>query len=174
MNNTQIINLLPHERYSFFMKEVEMLDKMHTCLPDHLKCDQYAGTNTGIKCLLPLLHADKDSLQSSCKIQNVVVVNRAPVVAGGLERRIRIMERENETLENDPIEKHVDDKLQELVTTLYEGLTEEVFDEDTVTAVFYTETILDLPSIALKLKDQLHDGYIKVAATEFTNFLNAV
>ena len=71
------------------------------------------------------------------------------------------------------LEKHVDDKLQELLTTLYKGL-KEVFDEDTVTAIFYTKTILDLPSIALNLKDKQHGGYIKVAATEFTNFLNAV
>ena len=118
MNDTQIVNLLPHEQYSLFMKEVEMLDKMHTCLPDHSKCDQYAETNAGIKCLLPLLHADNDSLQSSCKIQNVVVVDRAPVVAGGLERRTGIMEKENETSENDPTEKHVNDKLQTLLTTL--------------------------------------------------------
>ena len=153
MNNAQIVNLFPHERYSLFMKEVEILGKMHTCLPDHSKCDQYADTNAGIKCLLPLLHANKDSLQSSCKIQNVVVVNRVPVVAGGLERRTRIMESENKTLENDPVEKHADDKLQEILTTLYKGL-KEVFDEDTVTAVFYTKTMLDLPSIALKLKDK--------------------
>ena len=129
-----------------------MLDKMHTCLPGHSKCDQYADINAGIKCILPLLHADKDSLQSSC--------NRVPVVAGGLDRRRRIMEREKETLEND--------KLQELLTTLYKGLKEEVFHEDTVTAVFYTKTILHLPSIVLKLKDQQNGGYIKVAATEFT------
>ena len=70
------------------------------------------------------------------------------------------------------LKEEVFDEDTVLLTALYKGLKEEVFDEDTVTVVCYTTTILDLPSIALILKDQQHGGYLK--ATEFTNFLNAV
>ena len=50
-----------------------------------------------------------------------------------------------------------------------------MFDEDTVTAVFYRKTIFIRSSIhCTEIERSAAWRYIKVAATEFTNFLNAV
>ena len=120
--------------------------------------------------LFPLLHNDQKSLK---EIQDVVIVNQAPVAAAGLERGTRNMVRDTEILGNDHTEKHVEDKLKMLLTTLYVGLKNEVFDDDAKNAISYTRTVLDLPALAIKLKSE-DGGYIKVALREFPTFLTAV
>ena len=99
-----------------------MLDKMNTCLPDHSKCDQYTDSNAGIKCLLPLLHADKDSLQNSCKIQKCCCTQSWPCCCKWLRKaNTHIWEGERDFREWS-FEKHVNDKLQELLNSLWRRL----------------------------------------------------
>ena len=169
VNVAQIVNLLPHERYDKFMAEVAILHDMEECLSDHEKCRE----NVDRKCLFPLLHNDQTSLKEMGKIQDVVIVNQASVAAGGLERGTRDMVRDTEILENDHTGKHVEDKLKKLLTTLYVGSKNEVFDDDAENAISCTRTVLDLPALAIKLKNE-DGGYIKVALREFPTFLTAV
>ena len=169
VNVAQIVNLLPHERYDKFMAEVEILHDMEACIYDHEKCTR----DVDRKCLFPLLHNDRKSLKDMGKIQGVVIVNQAPVAAAGLERSTRNMVKEANTLQNDPTEKHVEDKLKVLLTTLYAGLKNEVFDDDAKNAISYTKTALDLPALAIKMKSD-DGGYVKVSLTEFPAFIRAV
>ena len=85
------------------------------------------------------------------------------------------MESENESLINDPTEtaKHVDEKLQMLVTTLFSGQQAEVFDANALRVISLTKIILDAPSIAIRLNRDGY-GYIKVAVEYGPEFLHAV
>ena len=155
------------------MKEVQVLKAMTECLFDHPKCSEHVDTDAKTKRLFPLLHADKLSYANTGKIKNIQIVNKAPITAAGLERCTRRMERENESFMNDPTvtEKHVDEKLQMLVTTLFLGQETEVFDANALRVISLTKIILDVPSIAIRLNS---DGYIKVAVEYGPEFLHAV
>ena len=74
------------------------------------------------------------------------------------------MESENESLINDPTEsaKHVDEKLQMLVTTLFSGKQAEVFDANALRVISLTKIILDVPSIAIRLNSLwLYKGCVR-------------
>ena len=110
------------------------------------------------------MHADKLSYANTGKIQYILIVNKATITAAGLERCTRRMERENESFMNDSTEteKHVDEKLQMLVTTLFSRQQTEVFDANTSRVISLTKIILDVPSIAIQLNSD-GGGYMKVA-----------
>ena len=94
VNVAQMVNVLPHERFDLFMKEVSVLDKMAKCLTSHKNCGTLVEENAKVKCLLPLLHADKESLQNKGEIRNIPVIEENPVVAAGLSSRTRNMQRQ--------------------------------------------------------------------------------
>ena len=75
VNAAQIVDVLPHERFELFMKEVGMLNKMVKCLCDHRNCAKFVEKK--VTCLFPLFHADKESLQTKGEIRNIPVVDRA-------------------------------------------------------------------------------------------------
>ena len=60
-----------------------------------------------------------------------------------------------------------------LAKELYRGLKHEVYDDESVEVIKMTKVILDLPSLAIKLKHS-EGGYIKLALTQFPLFINAV
>ncbi len=51
----------------YFLKEVNVLDKMKQYLSDHKTCSNYVDKKAKIRCLFPILHADQDSLQTKGK-----------------------------------------------------------------------------------------------------------
>ena len=60
-----------------------------------------------------------------------------------------------------------------LISTLYSGLKDEVFDAETVAAIGHTRTVLNLPDIACRLKGP-DGGHIKIAVTRGPLFVEAV
>ena len=58
------------------------------------------------------------------------------------------MRRQATILQSENVEKQVEERLSMLVSTLYSGLKDEVFDEQAVTTVGHTKTVLNLPDIA--------------------------
>ena len=60
-----------------------------------------------------------------------------------------------------------------LAKELYRGLKHEVYDDESVEVIKMTKVILDLPSLAIKLKHS-EVGYIKLVLTQFLLFINAV
>lgn len=173
VNVAQIVNLLPHERLELFLKEVNVLDKMKKCLSNHKKCSNYMDEKAKIRCLFPLLHADRDSLQTKGEIQKIPVVDQSEVIAAGLQSRTRHMGRQATVAQNVDAEKQVEERLQMLIATLHSGLKDEVFDAEAVTVISHTKTILNLPDIAAKLKGP-DGGHIKQAVIQGPLFVDAV
>ena len=173
VNVAQIVNLLPHERLELFMKEVNFLEKMKKCLSDHKKCSNYVDEKAKTRCLFPLLHADRDSLQTKGEIQKIPVVDQSAAIAAGLQSRTRHMGRQAKIAQNVDAEKQVDKRLQMLISTLHSGLKDKVFDVQAVTVISHTKTVLNLPDIAAKLKGP-DGGYIKNAVTQGPLFVDAI
>ncbi|CAL4203053.1 unnamed protein product [Meganyctiphanes norvegica] len=68
--------------------------------------------------------------------------------------------------------KKSNNQLLSLAKELYSGLKHEVYDIESVEVIKMTKVILDLLSLAIKLKHS--EGYIKLALTQFPLFINAV
>ena len=81
--------------------------------------------------------------------------------------------RQASIAENVNAEKQVEERLSMLISTLYPGLKDEVFDAEAVTAIGHTRTVLNLPDIACRLKGS-DGGHMKVAVTEGPLFVEAV
>ena len=80
------------------MTEVSILENMIPCVSNHVKCLKQRSK----ECSFP----DQKSLKDRNTIQDVVVImNNAPIVAAGLERRTREIVRNAEALRNEPTEK---------------------------------------------------------------------
>ena len=69
--------------------------------------------------------------------------------------------------------KQGDAKLFEVVIELSSGLSKEVYSADVRALVENARCVLDLASLALKLKE-LGSNHIKVAAVEFPKFKEAI
>ena len=150
VNVTQIVNLLPHERLELFTKEVNVLQAMVKCLTDHENCGKFVDEKAKVKCLFPIFHDDKESLSTKGEIRNVPVLDQNAVVAADLLSRTRNMRRQATILQSVNAEKQVEERLSMLVSTLYSGLKDEVFDEQAVRGltIDHTKTVLNLPDIA--------------------------
>eukprot|EP00794_Sanderia_malayensis_P014467 gene14467-15971_t len=173
VNAAQIVNLLPHERLELFMKEVTVLGKMKKCLSDHKNCSSYVDEKAKVRCLFPLLHADRDSLQTNGEIQKIPVVDQSATIAASLQSRTRQMGRQATIAQNVDAEKQVHERLEMLIATLHSGLKEEVFDDQAITVINHTKTVLNLPEVAAKLKDP-DGGYIKNAVINGPLFVDAI
>ena len=107
------------------------------------------------------------------EIRNVPVLNQNAVAAADLLSRTRNMRRQTTILQSKNAEKQVEERLSVLVSTLYSGLKDEVFDEQAVTTIGHTKTVLNLPDIACRLKGP-YGGHIMIAVTQGLVFVNAV
>ena len=126
-----------------------------------------------MKCLWPLNHADKKTFSEKGKIRDLTVVNKHGMRAAGLqvatrkETGDRLVSAEEDTV------KKSDDRLMTVVRELANGLSKEVYSADVKTVIEETRAVLDLPSLALKLKEP-GASFIKLSVTEFPKFKQAV
>ena len=118
-------------------------------------------------------HKDKTSLKEKNEIRGIPVISSYEVQAAGLQTLTRRERQQNEIRKGVDAEKTSDKQLELLLNERYNGLKTEVFDEQSQKIIALTKTILDLPSLAMKLH-QVDGGYIKIALTEFPNFIKAV
>ena len=63
VNISQLVHLLPHERFECFMKAVDIFQRMEQSLCNHRKCESLAPEGTDQKCLWPMYHKSKETLQ---------------------------------------------------------------------------------------------------------------
>ena len=169
---TQMVHLLPHERLDMYTKAVKMLSTMALC-QDHVKCAEHCDESVKVKCFWPLNHADKRSFSEKGKIRDLTVVNKHGVRAAGLQVTTRKETGDRLVRAGEDTVKKSDEKLLSVVRELAVGLGKEVYSDDLKAVIEATRPVLDLAGLASKLKNP-EASYIKVAATEFPQFKQAV
>ena len=137
------------------------------------KCAQYCTESCKVKCIWPLSHADKRSFSEKGKIRELTVVNNHGIRAAGLQVASRKETGDRLVRAGEDTVKKSDKKLLSVVIELAHGLAKEVFDADVKAVIEGTRAVLDLQSLAVKLKEPLA-SYIKVATTEFPKFKQAI
>ena len=89
VNISQLVHLLPHERYERFMKAVDHFQSMGHSLCDHRKCDLLAPDGADQKCLWPIHHKSKETLQERNEIRNIPIFMQYGVQSAGLQSETR-------------------------------------------------------------------------------------
>lgn len=89
VNVAQMVHLLPHERYQLYMDAVDKLDKMAKCVSDHSKCSTLTDPEKKVRCLWPLNHAEKKTLNDKNEIRSIPVISRYGIEAAGLQSQTR-------------------------------------------------------------------------------------
>ena len=91
VNITQLVYLLPHERFDHFMKAVDLFNIMEQSLCDHSKCNSLAPEGMGQrqKCLWPFYHKSKETLQERNEIRSIPIFLQYAVQSAGLQRETR-------------------------------------------------------------------------------------
>ena len=173
VNIAQKVHLLPHERLDQHNQGVGVLHCMVDCLQDHEKCAQFSRPDSKIKCLWPLNHSDKRSYADHKKIRSVTVVNQQQIRAAGLNVRTRQTTVEQILHSGEDAVAKSDKQLTELIKELANGLGNEVYDTETIAVIEGTRTILDLPALALKLREP-GMSCVRQATLDFPEFKNSV
>ena len=110
-------------------------------------------------------HASKDSLKAEKTIQNLSVTDQFGVPAAGLQVITRRSNRDMWINNKENVDEKTDNKLIELTRDISKRLKAEVFIEEGEEIIGYTKTLLDLPSLALKMKKE--QSSLKVAFNGF-------
>lgn len=179
---TQIVHLLPHERLDLYTEAVSRLKNM-ALAQDHNNCEKFFKPEEKIKCLWPMNHADKKSYMEKIMIRDMPILDKHGVEAAGLGLFTRRQAGENIVRAREDIvraredtestEKKIDKRLLNLVKELSAGLSEKVYSSEGKAVIEETRVVLDLPDLALKLKEH-GASPIKVSVTEFPKFQEAV
>ena len=162
---TQNFHLLPHERLDLFDETVSSVKSMAMIL-NHKDCPTPKPNK---KCLFAQYHADKMSLKESKKIRELTVLDKGPKRAAGLQLVTRKMKEEMIICMSEDVETKTDKKLKGLIEKLANKLETEVYSSEEKKLIEKTRVLLDLPSLALKLK-QPGSSAVKTAVTEFPIF----
>ena len=173
VNVAQKVHLLPHERLDQHNLGVGVLKYMLDCLEDHSKCSRFSKPDSKVKCLWPLNHNDKKTLADNKKIREISIANQHQIRAAGLSVKTRQATLEQFLhSEEDAIAKS-DKQLIVLVKELFRGLSEDVYDAKTIEVIEETRYILDLPALAIRLKEP-GMSCIKLATLDYPKFKKAV
>ena len=89
VNISQLVHLLPHERFECFMKAVDLFQIMGQSLCDHRKCDSLAPEGRDQKCLWPMYHKSKETLQEKNEIRSIPILQQYAVQSAGLQSETR-------------------------------------------------------------------------------------
>lgn len=173
---TQMVHLLPHERYDLFTKGIGQMKKMTLCV-DHKNCEILCEDKKK-PCMWPKSHADKKSLKEKGTIRDIPVVDSQGIEAAGLgiltrsqTSQMRIDDDDGHNVDASILE--TDRKLCELVNELCVGLNDGVYSAEHVEIVEATRVVLDLPSLALSIKEEGASA-TSVSVLQFQHFKNAI
>jgi hypothetical protein len=153
------------------MKAVDLFKIMEQSLCDHSKCDSLVPEGTGQKCLWPMYHKSKETLQERNEIRSIPIFLQYAVQSAGLQSETRSVVARNNN--RGDAEESADKKIKSLLQEIYQGLKFEVYDPETIHVIKATRTVVDLPTIGKKLQAP-DGGSVKVATTDFPSFLRAV
>ena len=170
---TQMVHLLPHERLDLYNKSVGHMRNMALALEDHKNCEKYLQPDTKIKCLWPKNHGDKKSLLESKEIRGLKIVGNHPVRAAGLAVTTRRQTEEITVLAGKDPEKTSNERLLKLVKELSTDLNNQVYSAEGKSVIEQTRVVLDLPSLALKLKEH-GASPVNISMSEYPKFKKAV
>ena len=107
------------------------------------------------------------------KERDLTVINKHGIRAGGLQVATRKEANDRLVRAGEDTVKESDKKLLNVVRELGVGLSKEVYTPEMKTVIEETRAVLDLPALALKLKEP-EASHIKVAVTEFPKFKQAI
>ena len=190
---TQMVHLLPHQRYDLYQKAVNVLSSMAETLQDLGACcgavnchEKEERGETSIcetlpsddhnevhdKCLWKRNHASKASLKQSNTIMKLSVTDTYGVPAAGLQVITRRTYKDIVANNKEDVEVKTNTKLIELTKDISGRLTEDVFSQEGRDMIENSRTLLDLPGLAVKIKSQ--ESSLKVALVEFDKWLEAV
>ena len=164
-----MVTLPPHERLDKYTGAFQRLKNMALC-QDHKNSAQFFSESDQKKCLWPMNHADKKSYKEKKSVRGMDILDQHGVRAAGLSILIRRQKVVNSKID---AEKSSDAKLLVVVNKLGVGLSDEVFSVEGKKVIEATRVILDLPTLAVKIKET-RASPIKVAEVEFTKFAKAV
>ena len=167
-----MITLLPHEMLDLYTEAVTRLQNVALSL-DHKNCHQFFKPEDKIKCLWPIHHADKKSSKEKGMIRDMPILNKHAIETAGLSILTRKQAAKNIVRAGEDPENKSDERLIKLVKELSAGLSKEVYSQDGKAVIERTRVVLDLPALALKLK-QYGASPINVSLTEFPKFKVAV
>ena len=169
---TQMVHLLPHERLDMYNEAVKRMKNMVLAI-DHADCVKFFKPEDKNKCMWPKYHKDKQSYNQEKKIKGMAVLDKHEVEAAGLSILTRRQAKENIVRAGVEPDKKSDERLIKLVTELSKGLSDDVYSKEGKDIIEKTRVILDLPSLALKMKTP-GESYIHLSVTEFPLFKNSI
>ena len=186
--------LLDHSRCCKVLEEESFMhpDQLEEADPEHVDADAHVhkddeehgveqdseagmnklkGANSEL-CPWKRNHGSKASLKKDNTIMNVPVTGRYGVPAAGLQVITRRTYQDILANDKEDVEDKTDKKLLELTKDISDRLTQDVFTEEGREIIEKTRIILDLPSLAVKIRSQ--DSALKVALVEFPRWHEAV
>ena len=170
---TQMVHLLPHERLDLYNKAVGRMKHMAFALEDHSNCEKFLPPDSKIKCLWPKNHEVKKSLADKKEIRGLKILGQHPVRAAGLGVTTRKQAEENIVLAGKDPEKTSNERLLKFVKELATDLSTKVYSAEGKSVIEETRIILDLPALALKLKEHGASA-VKVSIATYPKFKNAI
>ena len=164
VNILQTVNMLPHIKFDKFVDIVSGLTTMATTAdPQDCICHQQAKSD---KCLWPILHKDMQEVESKSTYRGVTIGN---LVANELSTRAGDRRAQENLLLN---QKGVSDKcveqLKKYSESLGSSLLAKVYDAEDKKLINSIRAVLDLETLALKLK---LSGSAHVAALQCKAFI---
>jgi hypothetical protein len=166
VNVAQMVHLLPHVRMDLYFKAVGEFKLMEKYIEHHSNCKA-----DSVQCPWKLNHTDKITLDTHKTIMELPVLDEHEEKAAGLQCITRYLRKEKEEKRSEGAVYTSDNQLVALVKAIHEGLSTEVYTPKAIKAIEITRSILDVSSLALKLKKV---SFIKLACTEFPNLVNGI
>lgn len=124
------------------------------------------------KCPWTRNHESKASLKKDKTIQNLSVTDRFGIPAAGLQVITRRTNKDILANNKEDVVDKTDKKLLELAKDISQRLTQDVFSNEGKVMIENTRILLDLPSLAMKIKSQ--ESCLKVALMEFPRWQEAI
>ena len=167
VNIVQQYQLFPHQRYEDFLSAVNHMKGISSHL-NEVNCSDK-------NCITKSYHGVKKTLQSECKVGNIVVDRLYPTKAAGSNTETRSQRLDATVSDSDSGDffKGVESKLQKLNDRLVNDISRDVFDESDIETITNTKTVLDVRQI--KIERQSYNLSADIHAERyFPKYSNAV
>ena len=164
---TQDYRLLPHQRLFQLKNVFGIIDGMSQCV-SHSQCVKPLG-----RCNFKLFHGAVDSLITDGTVQDIVILDTNPEEAAGTQIMTRCRNQSQQNLELEGFLVEVEAKVSSLAKELANALKSRVVDEEEESIIHNTEIILDVPNLAILIKNCSTDLNL-LCLSEFPRFRDAI
>ena len=160
VNILQTVNMLPYEKYQYFLKCINTYTTMLEKLPAHTTCAE--------KCLWPTYHHDLNELRTTGKYRGIIIVENYVEERRNNITRFLIRDDNGQQLQQAQVIAQVEKKIARFTRELYNKLKDNVYDESDLKILNVVKCLTDLKSTFLKLKAR---GVPMVNAIEGEKFI---